>query len=663
MSQEYTQAGKILSALLSQNTEDNKVSLKSLIYSKENKFSNIPTLQVLVTETLKYKRILDLVLNSTKILEQPSNKWLIDQKFVVYVMLYDLLISDKMTIRGGGRIKKVLMKEHNIMRTFLARLLIKEKAKNVSELIPEFLNNHQVLPRYVRINRLLTTPQEVIDQFISEGFQLSEPEEVLNNKDNKKIFAIDPSNLTNQPIEDNKKLDKKNQKKNLEKNILMFSALTDLHDHKLVLNGSIILQDKASMFSAIVLDVPQNSVVIDSCAAPGMKTGQLSESMKNTGTLYAFDKSKKRLDTLSRLTKRNGCTNIQAINQDFLTVDPTTSPYDKVEYILCDPSCSGSGIVSRMDELFNYAMKQETLVFENELNETTSDEINLQERLTNLSDFQLSIILQAFSFPNVKRVVYSTCSVHQTENEEVVLRALHIANGSFKLKKALPYWERRGEINVDETQRVDKYPTELKNTINLCAKTLPQEDNTIGFFVACFEKIGDFHSLSKERLAEFKKYMAGKPVPEKKAEEKTINSKPTKQNDDDDDNEDESNEDDRSSNNNPTPQKGNVTGKAKKVYKKPTLEDLAARQQKKQENRKKQKKKKIEKIKEIIKSEMEPPKPQTPIEIPLPVYEKPKSFSFGKSTNQKDIINETKKRKETDSHEGTEQKNKKNKFV
>lgn len=56
MALEYVQAGKIIDTLLSQSKNidhENKVSLKSLIYSKEKKLNNVPILQVLVTETLK----------------------------------------------------------------------------------------------------------------------------------------------------------------------------------------------------------------------------------------------------------------------------------------------------------------------------------------------------------------------------------------------------------------------------------------------------------------------------------------------------------------------------------------------------------------------------------------------------------------------------------
>jgi putative methyltransferase len=60
-------------------------------------------------------------------------------------------------------------------------------------------------------------------------------------------------------------------------------------------------------------------------------------------------------------------------------VDPKDAKYAKVEYFILDPSCSGSGIVSRMDAL---------------LDESPDAEID-QERLNALADFQVSIIEHA----------------------------------------------------------------------------------------------------------------------------------------------------------------------------------------------------------------------------------------------------------------------------
>ena len=55
-----------------------------------------------------------------------------------------------------------------------------------------------------------------------------------------------------------------------------------------------------------------------------------------------------------------------------------------------------------------------------------------------------------YAVPAVKKIVYSTCSVHTAENEEVVCRAagsIEAREGGFTIadrKDVLPAWHRRG---------------------------------------------------------------------------------------------------------------------------------------------------------------------------------------------------------------------------
>ncbi|KAJ3260632.1 putative 28S rRNA (cytosine-C(5))-methyltransferase [Boothiomyces macroporosus] len=182
--------------------------------------------------------------------------------------------------------------------------------------------------------------------------------------------------------------------------LLILPPSADLHDDELLLDG----------------------------AAPGNKTSHLSAIMKNTGKITAFDMDRKRLDTLERLTGRAGCSNIKAVHGSFLDANP--KDYSNIEYILLDPSCSGSGIVGRMDHLVQDFE-------ENEAEDT-------QERVNSLAEFQKQVLLHAFSFPKVKRVVYSTCSKHKEENEMVVEHVLS-KNKRFKLvENVFSTWKRRG---------------------------------------------------------------------------------------------------------------------------------------------------------------------------------------------------------------------------
>lgn len=91
-----------------------------------------------------------------------------------------------------------------------------------------------------------------------------------------------------------------------------------------------------------------------------------------------------------------------------------------------------------------------------------------EERLNKLATFQLSMILHAMAcksfnmtfgthlnestVPSVKRIVYSTCSIHAIENELVVRDALQsdvARKNGFRLGKrseVLGTWRRRGLV-------------------------------------------------------------------------------------------------------------------------------------------------------------------------------------------------------------------------
>lgn len=250
----------------------------------------------------------------------------------------------------------------------------------------------------------------------------------------------------------------------------------------MVLAGKFLLQDKASCLPTFLLNPPHKSVVLDMCSAPGTKTTHLASIMKNKGKIFAVEMNTKRYGTLIEMIEGTQATIVQAINRDVLEVKDEDVP--KVEYILLDPSCSGSGMLNR---------------FESEVRNKDSG------RLYKLAGLQHKLLTHALtSFPNVKKVVYSTCSVYPEENEEVVLSVLRKV-GDFKLVHAgeLLDWNNFGSEKV--------YPG-LGDKV-IYARTA--EDLCNGFFVSVLER------CEEGELNEFFLQKQGSVQKHKKSEEKS----------------------------------------------------------------------------------------------------------------------------------------------
>ena len=110
-------------------------------------------------------------------------------------------------------------------------------------------------------------------------------------------------------------------------------------------------------------------------------------------------------------------------------------------------------------------------------NRQHEEESYSKDRLQQLSRFQISILKHALSFPGVKRVVYSTCSIHEEENEQVVEEVISQLDFEFEIGHVMPDWSMRG---------LDTYKHG-----NMCLRMSLADTLTNGFFVACFVRKTD----------------------------------------------------------------------------------------------------------------------------------------------------------------------------
>ncbi|MGA3326561.1 MAG: 16S rRNA (cytosine(967)-C(5))-methyltransferase RsmB [Terriglobia bacterium] len=166
--------------------------------------------------------------------------------------------------------------------------------------------------------------------------------------------------------------------------------------------GRVVIQEEASQLVAELVSPEPVQRVLDLCAAPGMKAGQLAQ-MLGSGTLLACDRSAKRLRTLAKLLPKwvPAAVRLSMVRLDAARALPFGA---KFERILLDAPCSGTGTLARNPEI-----------------KWRLDPADIT-RLAELQSMMLRNALAALASGG--RLVYATCSLEPEENEGVVEKVL-----------------------------------------------------------------------------------------------------------------------------------------------------------------------------------------------------------------------------------------------
>jgi 16S rRNA (cytosine967-C5)-methyltransferase len=174
--------------------------------------------------------------------------------------------------------------------------------------------------------------------------------------------------------------------------------------------GLFYIQDPSTLLAVRELDPQPGECVLDLCAAPGGKLTVLAQLMHNEGRLVAHDTTPERLKLIDQNCVRLGVTCVQTVLPSTLNSQPSTT-FDR---ILIDAPCSNTGVMRRRVDL--------------------RWRIRLGE-IARLRSTQLELLRQAA--PLLKQggvLVYSTCSLEQEENSEVVNEFLG-GHTDFKLER------------------------------------------------------------------------------------------------------------------------------------------------------------------------------------------------------------------------------------
>jgi 16S rRNA (cytosine967-C5)-methyltransferase len=165
-------------------------------------------------------------------------------------------------------------------------------------------------------------------------------------------------------------------------------------------DGKFEMQDEGSQIVSIALDPHPDWRVLDACAGAGGKTLHLAALMRGRGEVFAYEPDERRRTELKRRVRRSGAQNVRIVD---------APPSSKVDAVLVDAPCSGTGTIRRNPMIKNRLSPEDLLRHQAE---------------------QLAVLRQWA--PCVKPdglLAYATCSLLEEENEQVL--AAFLAESGF----------------------------------------------------------------------------------------------------------------------------------------------------------------------------------------------------------------------------------------
>ena len=213
------------------------------------------------------------------------------------------------------------------------------------------------------------------------------------------------------------------------------------------------------MLPPLILDPQPGEYVLDMAAAPGSKTTQMAQMMKNTGVIVANDISIERVRALSHNIDKLGVVNTIVTELDGYKFGRFLE--GRMDRILIDAPCSALGTLHKTYEPLRWWS---------------------WGVVGNLVRTQKGLILAAYrALKPGGRMVYSTCTLVPEENEGIVnfllqrhpeAEILDVPDFGLKMEEGITEWKR------------NTYDERIKKTRRL----YPFENQTEGFYFALIRK-------------------------------------------------------------------------------------------------------------------------------------------------------------------------------
>ena len=211
-------------------------------------------------------------------------------------------------------------------------------------------------------------------------------------------------------------------------------ASLPLEQTRALREGLVQLQDLSAQLAVLAADPRPGGKVLDLCAAPGGKSLQAADLMRDSGEVIACDLTEAKCRLIRENIEKNGFSCLKARQADATAFEADFE--GAFDLVIADLPCSGLGTASRKPEIKYRVTK---------------------EQIAELAELQRQILANAVRYvrPGGK-LLYSTCTITKEENAD---NALYIENElGFK---PVPLAERSEPDNTFEAYKAER-PTPRK---------------------------------------------------------------------------------------------------------------------------------------------------------------------------------------------------------
>ena len=363
----------------------------------------------------------EIIKKYSKIKIKKISPWILN---ILRMGIYQIIFLDKIPKSAAVNESVNLAKRygHSSSSNFVNAILRKIEKNDYEEFF-------KIEDDIERISKTTSMPKWIVEELMKNN-EIKKVEEICKNSNIKSKIIIRVNSLKINKQELIKKLKEKgiecNEPQEKVDDFLILEKIKNIENIDEFKKGYFTIQDISAGQTARILNPQPGELVLDACSAPGGKTTYMAELMKNEGKIEAWDIHEHRTKLVEKNAQRLGIDIIETKVKDASLYDESLK--EKFNKILLDVPCLGIGVIKRKPDI-KWKRKPEDV--------------------KNITEIQKKILDNCSKYLKKNGVmVYSTCSILEKENQDIVDKFLKENNDYYirpeKTRNILPNEEKDG---------------------------------------------------------------------------------------------------------------------------------------------------------------------------------------------------------------------------